>query len=88
MSWTRLKNRVKTVSPLLPLSPVQCTFYLDIDLLPAQEIANLRREAQAFKSVRAALRSRDTSSSAAKMVFQKVERLLPLWESPILLLDS
>jgi len=38
----------------------------------AQEIANLRREAQAFKSVRAALRSKDTRSSAAKLVFQKV----------------
>lgn len=38
----------------------------------AQEIANLRREAQAFKTVRAALRSRDTSSSAVKMAFQKV----------------
>ncbi|KAI0280185.1 hypothetical protein BGY98DRAFT_965060 [Russula aff. rugulosa BPL654] len=38
----------------------------------ANEIENLRREAQAFKSVRTALRSRDTSSSAAKMVFQKV----------------
>ncbi|KAI0301596.1 hypothetical protein B0F90DRAFT_1718560 [Multifurca ochricompacta] len=40
----------------------------------AQEVANLRREAQAFKSVRAALRSKDkdTSSSAAKMAFQKV----------------
>jgi ubiquitin-like 1-activating enzyme E1 B len=46
----------------------------------AQEIENLRREAQAFKSVRAALRSKDTSSSAAKMAFQKVRRLLPLWE--------
>ncbi|KAI0249209.1 hypothetical protein BJV78DRAFT_1229106 [Lactifluus subvellereus] len=38
----------------------------------AQEIANLRREAQAFKSVRTALRSKDTYSGAAKMVFQKV----------------
>jgi hypothetical protein len=41
-------------------------------LLLAQEIENLRREAQAFKSVRAALRSKDSSSNAAKMVFQKV----------------
>ncbi|KAH9006577.1 hypothetical protein EDB86DRAFT_2874952 [Lactarius hatsudake] len=38
----------------------------------AQEIANLRKEAQAFKSVRTALRSQNTSSCAAKMVFQKV----------------
>jgi hypothetical protein len=42
-------------------------------LSPAQEIENLRKEAQAFKSVRAALRSRNTSSRAAKMVFQKVQ---------------
>ncbi|KAH9060572.1 hypothetical protein EDB87DRAFT_1615255 [Lactarius vividus] len=38
----------------------------------SQEIANLRKEAQAFKSVRTALRSQNTSSCAAKMVFQKV----------------
>ncbi|KAI9509329.1 hypothetical protein F5148DRAFT_1012509 [Russula earlei] len=38
----------------------------------AQEIANLRREAQAFKSVRAALRSEESRFSAARAVFQKV----------------
>ena len=59
------------------------TFTLVPCLLLAQEIENLRREAQAFKSVRAALRSKDTSSSAAKMAFQKVQCLLPLRESPI-----
>jgi hypothetical protein len=48
-------------------------------LLLAREIANLRREAQAFKSVRAALRSRDTSSSAAKMAFQKVVTFTTVW---------
>ncbi|KAN0131930.1 hypothetical protein V8E53_010210 [Lactarius tabidus] len=38
----------------------------------AQEIENLRKEAQAFKSVRTALRSPNTSAFAAKKVFQKV----------------
>ncbi|KAJ7650687.1 hypothetical protein FB45DRAFT_779858 [Roridomyces roridus] len=37
----------------------------------AQEIATLRREAQAFQAVRTALRS-STASGAAKLVFQKV----------------
>ncbi|KAJ7510269.1 hypothetical protein B0H11DRAFT_1181473 [Mycena galericulata] len=37
----------------------------------AQEIATLRREAQAFQAVRKALRS-STASGAAKLVFQKV----------------
>ncbi|TFK50549.1 hypothetical protein OE88DRAFT_1713030 [Heliocybe sulcata] len=38
----------------------------------AQEIATLRKEAQAFKAVRSALRSKDKSSNAAKMAFEKV----------------
>ena len=41
----------------------------------AQEIATLRKEAQAFKAVRAALRTPPVDgqgSSAAKMVFDKV----------------
>lgn len=41
----------------------------------AQEIATLRREAQAFKVVRAALRTPHVDgqgSSAAKIVFEKV----------------
>jgi hypothetical protein len=41
----------------------------------AQEIATLRKEAQAFKSVRTALRSNTQNTNAAKIVFQKV---LPL----------
>lgn len=41
--------------------------------LSAQEIATLRKEAQAFKSVRTALRTQsDANNDAAKMVFQKV----------------
>ena len=40
----------------------------------AQEIATLRKEALAFKAVRAALRAPDdpSSSNAAKLVFEKV----------------
>jgi hypothetical protein len=58
-------------------------------LLLAQEIENLRREAQAFKSVRAALRSKDSSSNAAKMVFQKVQLFIsgPEWQSYVLRSD-
>ncbi|KAI0262614.1 hypothetical protein BC834DRAFT_890957 [Gloeopeniophorella convolvens] len=38
----------------------------------AEEVENLRKEAQAFKYVRSALRSPATASGAAKMAFQKV----------------
>ncbi|KIY50229.1 hypothetical protein FISHEDRAFT_64888 [Fistulina hepatica ATCC 64428] len=38
----------------------------------AQEIANLRKEAQAFSAVRQALRTTNAQDSAAKMVFEKV----------------
>ena len=40
----------------------------------AQEIATLRKEAQAFKSVRAALRTPQPGgdADAAKLIFQKV----------------
>ncbi|PPQ69264.1 hypothetical protein CVT24_000070 [Panaeolus cyanescens] len=37
-----------------------------------QEIATLRKEAQAFKAVRDALRSKEGAADAAKMAFQKV----------------
>ena len=40
--------------------------------MTAQEIATLRKEAQAFKAVRAALRTPATTEDAARMVFQKV----------------
>ncbi|KZT21897.1 hypothetical protein NEOLEDRAFT_1072604 [Neolentinus lepideus HHB14362 ss-1] len=40
----------------------------------AQEIATLRKEAQAFKAVRAALRSKDSSGNAARMAFEKASR--------------
>jgi hypothetical protein len=38
----------------------------------AQEIATLRKEAQAFQRVRAALRSPDSDEDAAKLAFEKV----------------
>jgi len=38
----------------------------------AQEIATLKKEAQAFKNVRQALRSATASGSASRMVFEKV----------------
>ena len=45
----------------------------------AQEIATLRKEAQAFKAVRTALRSHTHNVDAAKVVFQKVLlSLLPI----------
>lgn len=44
-----------------------------VHILPlAQEIATLRKEAQAFKRVRTALRSPDDEDGAAKLVFDKV----------------
>ena len=70
-------------SSLPPNALLPWTFTLVPSLLLAQEIENLRREAQAFKSVRASLRSKDTSSNAAKMAFQKVQCLLLLRELPI-----
>lgn len=40
--------------------------------LIAQEIAALRKEAQAFKRVRTALRSPTSDEEAAKLAFEKV----------------
>ena len=56
----------------------------------ANEIAALRKEAQAFKAVRAALRSVPTGESssgpsAAKMVFTKVRKSRTLSSSPPLI---
>ena len=42
------------------------------DSLIAQEIAALRKEAQAFKRVRTALRSPTNDEEAAKLAFEKV----------------
>ena len=41
-------------------------------MIIAQEIATLRKEAQAFKAVREALRSKQGNPDAARLVFQKV----------------
>ena len=38
----------------------------------AQEIATLRKEAQAFRRVRTALRSQDDNEEAARLAFEKV----------------
>lgn len=40
----------------------------------AQEIATLRKEAQAFKRVRIALKSSNDNEGAAKLAFEKVCR--------------
>ena len=83
------ENGEPSADPCIPSNaPSPPTLTLAPALLLAQEIANLRREAQAFKSVRAALRSKDTSSSAAKMAFQKVQCFLLPQGSPISLVDS
>jgi len=42
------------------------------DHLLAQEIANLRKETQAFRRVRTALRSSGDGEEAAKLAFEKV----------------
>ncbi len=56
--------------------------HFDVLMFSAAEIATLRKEAQAFKSVRAALRSTSadasSSSSASKQAFDKVRVPHPL----------
>lgn len=73
MSWMRPRNRARTVRH--PNS-ASVEHHSDVFLFSAAEIATLRKEAQAFKSVRAALRSPSadawSSSSAAKQAFDKV----------------
>ena len=52
-------------------------------LLTAQEIATLRKEAQAFRRVRTALRSPNDNEEAAKLTFDKVCRwLCSVWLAP------
>jgi len=46
---------------------------IDIHLI-AQEIDTLRKEAQAFRRVRTALRSQNDDEEAARLVFEKVRR--------------
>ena len=50
--------------------------------LTAQEIATLRKEAQAFKRVRTALRSSADEEEAAKLAFEKVCRPKFGWDQP------
>jgi ubiquitin-like 1-activating enzyme E1 B len=47
-------------------------FPVILDALIAQEIATLRKEAQAFRRVRTALRSPGDDEEAAKLAFEKV----------------
>lgn len=71
MSWTRQRNRTKMVR----FSAMSCdaSNHVTAPAHPAQEIATLRKEAQAFKRVRTALRAPGGSNEdAAKMVFEKV----------------
>jgi hypothetical protein len=66
------KNKERMVGSIYSLRRVMHSFsWTEI----AQEIATLRKEAQAFKTVRTALRSNTQKVVAAKIVFQKV---LPL----------
>ena len=44
---------------------------IDVHLI-AQEIATLRKEAQAFRRVRTALRSQNDNEEAARLAFEKV----------------
>lgn len=70
-SLMKRKSRAKMVSVPRVLEGQSLTY------LPrtAQEIATLRKEAQAFKSVRTALRTpSDDKISAAKLVFEKVRQ--------------
>jgi len=48
-------------------------FVIDVHLI-AQEIATLRKEAQAFRRVRTALRSQNDNEEAARLAFEKVRR--------------
>ena len=63
---TKPRSKEKTVSERSDFD-----FNNSYNSLSAQEIATLRKEAQAFKSVRAALRSA-TDTDAARLIFQKV----------------
>jgi hypothetical protein len=66
-NWMMPKNKGRIVRPYgLWHSRSHLYFF------SAQEIATLRKEAQAFKAVRDALRSSDSTVDAAKLVFQKV----------------
>jgi hypothetical protein len=80
VSWMKLSSRAKMVPNLIDSIPswlIQCH-------TKAQEIATLRKEAQAFKVVRDALRSPlvDCNRDAAKVVFQKVGSRPVLYHSP------
>lgn len=69
-SWTRPSGRARIVRVTFSDPNTKA------DTCPADEIANLRKQAQAFRAVRLALRSAsDDPDAAAKAAFQKVCRL-------------
>ena len=77
-NWTKPRSKVKMVSALYDYEELYlmvCRLIVPCANVPAAfEIQNLRREAQAFKSVRALLRSGsqdDGNTSAARRVFDK-----------------
>jgi len=71
-SWTKQKSKERMVSgPVTILARKD-----DSDNHSAQEIATLRKEAQAFTAVRRALRQTSGNVDAPKLVFQKAG-LLP-----------
>lgn len=73
-SLMRPRSKARMVSGMIRRRGVQSVERFRISAI-AQEIATLRKEAQAFKAVRAALRTPQADgqeTSAAKMVFEKV----------------
>lgn len=80
-SSTKPRSRARTVCTRFDCEDRVLTVAL------AQEIATLRKEAQAFKKVRTALRSPNTENNdAAKMVFEKVKGYPFLfWPDPLTL---
>jgi hypothetical protein len=69
-NWTLQRKTVKTVKTFFLFCRAYKLIYSCVWL--AQEIAALRKEAQAFKKVRDALRSPSTSKKAPRMAFDKV----------------
>ena len=67
----RRRKRAKMV-PAFEALPSASTY---LPSVTATEIATLRREAQAFKRVRAALRTRARDQVAGRIVFQKASVL-------------
>lgn len=78
---TRRRERVKMVQPFE--TPLSAPRYLP--WMIATEIATLRKEAQAFRRVRAALRTHAPDQAAGRIVFEKAGALRQLSVSANLL---